>query len=338
MRGIPDARACAMAPPLGEEARIAEEEAVIVWDPATRTEHFIRRAAFWSTSHSFGFLVPTPTTPQLGELPDSIYRGLGEQIRPEVRHEGGKVSLGSWLLEACMLTAARKGAVDGAAPPVRVIQAARVAGFDATTLEADAPDALAGWLGQHGFAATPALTAWLARYVTDKWKLTAFVVATDQAQGNSFEIATRAVDMAFHTDRPFYPYREPEAQPRPEPQDRVLRVYFLSNARYAATLGDQPWSARVIHAGPLAGLPAELAPLAGDHPFATVFIDDRSPRRGLEELYFAPSADTSRVRQPPIVITDRPRFVIPIEGIAIAFVWIARWLARRRRRARVHTL
>ena len=70
LRSIPDAAACATAPPRGEEVQIAEEEAVIVWDPATRTEHFIRRASFHSTARTFGFLLPTPTTPTLGELPD----------------------------------------------------------------------------------------------------------------------------------------------------------------------------------------------------------------------------------------------------------------------------
>jgi antitoxin (DNA-binding transcriptional repressor) of toxin-antitoxin stability system len=52
LRGIPDADACATAPPRGEEVQIAEEEAVITWDPATRTEHFIRRASFHSTARA----------------------------------------------------------------------------------------------------------------------------------------------------------------------------------------------------------------------------------------------------------------------------------------------
>src|SRR5262245_45994026 len=63
-----EAVACAPAPPRGEEVRIAEEEAIILWDPATRTEHFIRRAQFRSTARAFGFLVPTPATPALGEV------------------------------------------------------------------------------------------------------------------------------------------------------------------------------------------------------------------------------------------------------------------------------
>ena len=55
---------------------------------------------------------------------------------------------------------------------MHVIQTAHVAGFDATTVEADEPEALSAWLGKHGYDASPALTAWLAHYVTDLWKIT----------------------------------------------------------------------------------------------------------------------------------------------------------------------
>jgi uncharacterized protein DUF2330 len=335
--GLPDADACATAPPHGEEVQIAEEEAVIVWDPATHTEHFIRRAAFHSTAHAFGFLVPTPTTPTLEDLPDSIYADLGWGIRPEVRHERGglELSIGSLLFELFALSGRDKG-VDTAAPAIRVIQTARVAGFDAITVEADDPVALTGWLGRNGFAASAELTAWLARYVTDHWKLTAFVISADVAQGQRHDVATRAVHMTFHTDRPFYPYREPAAPPAraapatPGAEPRLLRVFFLSNARYAATLAGQPWAARVLHAAPIEHAPTPLIPLAGARPFATVFVDDSAPRRGSDELYFAPSADPAEVRQ-SVTVVDRNQIMIPVELIlVVAFVAIR--LVRRRRR------
>jgi hypothetical protein len=161
------------------------------------------------------------------------------------------------------------------------------------------------------------------------------VVATDQTDGNRFEVATRAVKMTFRTDRPLYPYREPSPPATPAAPDanRLLRVFFLSNTRYAATLGDQPWSAQVLYAGKIEQLPGELAPLAGDRPFATVFADERSPRRGVDELYFAESADASEIRQPPIVIIGPHEIVIPIEGLAlISFLVIG--LVRRRRGGR----
>jgi Uncharacterized protein conserved in bacteria (DUF2330) len=340
LRGIPDADACATAPPHGEEVQIAEEEAVIVWDPATHTEHFIRRAAFHSTARAFGFLVPTPTTPALEDLPDSIYESLGWAIRPEVRHERGglELSIGSFLFELCAARMSAKG-IETAAPAVRVIQTARVAGFDAITVEADDPVALTGWLGRNGFATSAELTAWLARYVTDHWKLTAFVISTDAAQGERHDVATRAVHMTFHTDQPFYPYREPagptaQAAPAtPGAAPRSLRVFFLSSARYAATLAGQPWAARVLHAAPIADPPVELVPLAGPRPFATVFVDDSAPRRGVDELYFAPSADPAEVRQ-SVTVVDHNQLMIPVELILVVAFLAIRLVRRRRARRR----
>lgn len=346
-----DAAACAPAPPEGQEVRIAEEEAIILWDPATRTEHFIRKARFQSTSRAFGFLVPTPTTPQLGEVSDSAFWSMADRIKPEVRYEREtKLRISPLMLEACNSTMMSKGGdmeTSGAptASAVRVIATAHVAGFDATTLEADDAGALAAWLDARGFATTPALTAWLARYVSQKWQLTAFVVATDERDPRpQYELATRAVRMSFQTDRPFYPYREPGAEAAPAtpsrepegPGSRILRVHFLSTERHAATLAGAPWSARVPFAAPIGAPLAELAGL-GDHlRHATVFVDESYPRRGIDEVYFAPSADRAEVRPPVIVIQEPDVILIPAElvGLALAgVVLLVRWRIRRRRRA-----
>lgn len=333
-----EAAACAPAPPEGQEVQIAAEEAIILWDPATRTEHFIRRAQFRATTRAFGFLVPTPTTPQLGEVSDGVFASMADRIRPEVRHEREtKIRPSALLLEACMVMSggdAQEASTAAAPDAVRVLATARVAGFDATTVEADDAGALSAWLGQHGFAATPTLTAWLERYVAQKWKLTAFVVATDEADAQPrYDVATRTVRMSFQADRPFYPYREPAAEPaRASYADRVLRVHVLSTERYAATLADKPWFARVLYAAPIEpGLP-ELAGL-GDHlRFATTFVDESNPRPATDELYFAPSPDRTLVRQPPIVITEPNDIVIPLDLLALAL--LITFVIVRRRRAR----
>src|SRR5207237_170781 len=105
---------------------IAEEEALIIWDPATKTEHFIRRAAFRSTARQFGFLVPTPTKPELSEVDDSIFDTLADVIRPPVKYVAEPTyKPGSWCIEACLLGDA-KSAKDDARAPVRVIATAHV--------------------------------------------------------------------------------------------------------------------------------------------------------------------------------------------------------------------
>jgi hypothetical protein len=331
----PNAQACATAPPRGAEVAIAEEEALIVWDPATRTEQFIRRARFSSTANSFGFLVPTPTVPKLDEVPDHVFYRLADAIRPAIVTDtaGFDVQPISLLWAACLVGATKgDGAMVTTAPAVRVISVAHVAGFDATTLEADDATALAAWLAGHGFESTPALTQWLDRYVKDRWKLTAFVVASDEKEGTSFDLATRAVRMTFQTERPFYPYREPAAEPAPAPggTDRTLRVFFVADQRYQAMVAQIPWHARVLHSAPI-DADGELATAIGSHRMATVFVDDVSPRKGIDELYFYPSTSTVDVRQPPIVIHDPTRILIPVDLIVVLGL-IGYAIMRRRRR------
>ena len=38
----------------------ADQSVILIWDAATRTEHFIRKASFKSAGDELGFVVPTP--------------------------------------------------------------------------------------------------------------------------------------------------------------------------------------------------------------------------------------------------------------------------------------
>src|SRR5687767_13907289 len=68
--------ACAVAPPDNHPVAIADESAIIVWDAATKTQHFIRRASFNTEAPDFAFLVPTPTRPALAEADDKAFEHL----------------------------------------------------------------------------------------------------------------------------------------------------------------------------------------------------------------------------------------------------------------------
>lgn len=343
-----DAEACAPAPPRGEEVRIVGEEALIVWDEASKTETFVRRAGFRSTAKTFGFLVPTPDKPELGVVEASMFDALGWRIRPEVREvtEGTHVSLSSFFLT--MFSRSLKSAPDEASAtavaPVRVLQEAKVAGFDATVLEADDPEALAAWLGKNGFDSSSELTEWLTPYVEKKWKMTAFKLdGSLDASASSQALQTGAVRMTFHTDRPFYPYREPRAREGETklaksgqaPDSRTLRVFFVSDDKVDGKLGDTPWSAKVLHAARVQDLPAPVEALAGRARFLTVFTDDSFPRRGTDEVFFDNASDPTEVKQPPI-IQKRPREIaIPFElGFVVAGV-VVLLVSLRRQRARL---
>lgn len=276
------ARACAtaygrdLAPP-----RVRGEEALIVFDSTSRTEHFVRKASFEGAPEKFGFLVPTPSRPTLEEADQLVFRRLAAIFsRPLPRTGGGGGSL--------------RSAPRSRPPMVTVVEERVVAGMQATVLTATDAAALSAWLGQNGFAGRPALTAWLAPYVRQGFYVTAFRYDAG-SQGTPLE--TRAVRLSFETDRPFYPYAEPRDAPETTARRFVLSV--VSDARVAGTVGGRRWGARTGFAGRLTNAESLLRGAVPDPSrFANAFMttfEEPSSARGRGDLYFDRARDQSAV-------------------------------------------
>lgn len=304
---------CMMIAPLinGKPTRveIAQESAIILWDAATKTEHFIRRSSFQSDTPNFGFLVPTPTQPELAEADNKSFPLLEKVTAPKIvlvpAPRGG--AFGGGL---------GGGAAPGGPPPVEVLELKRVAGFDAAVLEARDADALNKWLKDNGYQSSPHVARWLEPYIANKWIITAFKIATKEPGAKA--IHTSALRMSFKTEKPFYPYREPATQRDPDTAprgDRLLRVYFIGDKRVGGVVGESGafpgttvWSNKMTDADRtklLALLKVEAGVPAGPWHL-TEFEDRSSPRPGTDELYFAASNNQSTVTRPPVT-----RFVNP---------------------------
>jgi hypothetical protein len=340
------AAACAPAPPPGVVVSIAEESALIVWDEKAKREHFIRRAQFRTTGREFGFLVPTPGKPELAEVKDDIFDQLEQATKPAVVYEEGLrgVEPTALCLGLFLLRGASKFEAATAVAPVRVLDAQRVAGYDAVVLEADDPGALAAWLEDHGYAARPELTAWLTPYVAQKWKITAFKIAGD---AGATALGTAAVRMSFATDRPFYPYREPVDQrenlPAGAPRDRLLRVFFVGPGRVEGAIGSAAgrpgaakgaWPGRTVWSDRIeAGQAVVTLPVsAPEGSWLTMFEDRASPRPGTDDLFFAPTRGPA-VKPPPVVIDRTTKVPLPLDVLGGGALAVALWLRRRRNRA-----
>jgi hypothetical protein len=302
----PRARGCAVAPPKNKQVLMANESALIIWDAASKTQHFIRRATFDATTGDFGFLVPTPTKPTLEEADDELFSTLARITEPKVVTKPRPSSFG------CGCGGAPAGRALKAPGSVRVLDEKRVAGHDAVVLEADKADDLSKWLKEHGYEFAPALTEWVKPYVEKGWKITAFRIATDL--GDKKHVGTSAVRMTFKTDQPFYPYREP-AEPKDAKRDprevRVLRVFFAAKDRVTGTLGEKEkawpavtaWSNQLEEGQrekllELAKLPAETSPATW---WLTEFEDLSMPRPGEADVYFSSSEDQAPVEREPVV-------------------------------------
>jgi hypothetical protein len=237
------ARACCALGRLGEPVVNADQTVLLIWDPATKTEHFIRKASFKAEGGDFGFLVPTPSRPQLSESGNAAFPALAAITRPRVQSTGGPSF--SCSAPARSVTAA----------PVRVIEEKEVAGFHATVLAASSATALTGWLKTNGYHYSPEVEAWAAPYIRDGWMLTALRVSKRSDAQRENTVQASALRISFHTERPIFPYREPDSRAAAKSlgtASRLLRLYFISDARYEGALdGTHGWSGKPVWSGGL---------------------------------------------------------------------------------------
>lgn len=290
--------ACATAWPRGGQVRIATESALIIWDESSKTQHFIRRASFETRLPYFGFLVPTPAKPELAEVPDELFRQLEDWTKPEtqVKTVFHEVHL------TCSASAIKQSG------QVEVLARQHVAGYDAVVLKANDAQALQAWLAEHNYDLRPGLPEWLEPYIKAGWIITAFQVTKTDKEDD--RLSTQGVRMSFHTDRPFFPYREPTDSSEGPRDRRLLRLFVVSGQRMQGDLDEKGthWPGKAVWAKPLTEdqwhrLTALFDGRQVRFPagaWLTVFDDDSSPRPGSAELWFSPSPDQGMLQREPI--------------------------------------
>jgi hypothetical protein len=300
------ALACCPAPLHDRWVVNADQSVIIIWDAATQTQHFIRKANFKTDGDHFGFLVPSPSQPELSESGNEAFPYLSEVTAPEVVRRLGMPRLGC----GAMVSSAPGGAPSLS---VHVLEEKLVAGFHAAVLEASSADALVGWLKEHGYAYSPEIAAWARPYVEAGWKITALKVAKEAREETGREsktVAASSLRMSFKTDRPLFPYREPDTKRAAESLHavrRTLRIYFIAEARYKGELTrTTPWTGRVVWSSKLnpeqraktlalLKLPANTGPAAW---WLTEFEDNWPYRVAPADLTFVRDPDQRTVKRP----------------------------------------
>jgi hypothetical protein len=201
---IPTAPACCPAPPSGHPVVNADQTVILLWDPASKTEHFIRRASFKSEAEDFGFLVPSPTRPNLDESGNEAFPCVQKLTEPEKK----KATRPSGIACGCSSVApAGRSLGEYPLPEVRVLEEKVVAGFKASVLEADTTDVLVRWLKDNGYAFSPEVAAWAKPYVEKGWKITALKIAKREDGKKDEGVTASALRMSFKTELPLFPYR-----------------------------------------------------------------------------------------------------------------------------------
>jgi hypothetical protein len=328
------ATACCPTPPQGKPIVNADQSVIVIWDAENKTQHFIRKASFKGEADDFGFLIPSPTKPELAEAGNEAFPMLEKLTEPPARRPVGGMPFGCGVTRGTSLGETRQA--------VRVLDEKLVAGFNAAVLEADSAGALVEWLSKNGYNYSPQIEAWAKPYVDGGWKITALKVAKADNDKAKPVVTASALRMSFRTDRPLFPYREPDygnTAVQVQAKERLLRIYFIAEARYEGQLTrDNPWTGKVAWAGRvsdadrkrvLASL--QLPPDAGPDRWYMTEFEDRWPYKvAPADVYFSRSREQKDVRRVASAGSARSIDLMPIAivGLLLSLPVITR--ARRR--------
>jgi hypothetical protein len=334
-RPAPIPACCAVSFP-GKYAVNADQTVIIIWDKDTQTQHFIRQASFKSDGNDLGFLVPSPTQPELSESGNEAFPHLGKLTEPETIKQSRPLNLGC----GCS-TMSSRNLSEPMPGGVNVLDEKRVAGFNASVLEATSADALVKWLNEHGYAFSPEVQAWAKPYIDAGWKITALRVAKDPGTTDRQSVSAAALRMSFRTDRPLFPYREPDPKDQLAALDvkkRLLRIYFIGEARYRGEFTpDKPWTGEVAWADKISAADRtkllemfHLPPTTGPVQWWLTEFEDNWPYRAAPaDVAFVRDKEQGVVHRPPTIQYVSASFPFDITAIALATVLFVPPLVRR---------
>jgi hypothetical protein len=80
--------ACCAVSTLNRIVQFGAQTNIIVWDPVSKTEHFVRNAQFTTDAKDFGFIAPTPTKPTLSKASRGAFETLA-RLQPVTKSTSG---------------------------------------------------------------------------------------------------------------------------------------------------------------------------------------------------------------------------------------------------------
>lgn len=291
----PAAHACAVfsrKPPGAKQAEqpsLTREKVLIIHDADRAQQHFIREVAFRKADQPFGFVVPTPTRPEVAEVEHSPFPELRKHFRFEQQPRStSKNAIGS---------------DDKSARGVEVMSVDKVGSFTAFVLAATDAAALSTWLKDNELSNTPATEQWLDHYVRMGFYYVAMRYDPPSKAEADAAIVAETIRISFATPVAYYPYFEPSASAASSEQ-RLLELWYVGSdpvvpvTRIEADAGSVSWAnpfqpgqqfdssrGRTSLEAALADELEQLLP-AGDLVVQT-FQDQKRSRDGFHDVLFA---------------------------------------------------
>lgn len=212
---------------------LVDEKVIIVWNPVRKLQHFVRQASFEGDATNFGFIVPTPSDPEVAVANAKAFARMAALVPREALEP----SAGEW---------ATAGTPPGG---VNVIRETRVGDYMAAILQASDGESMVGWLKKNGYQSRPAMVGWLDHYAKQNWYFAALKFVREP---DSVDSKTTALRISFKTDIPHYPYKMP-TDTWPSGHVRPLALYFIGPevAQGVYRGSSDRWEAERVWAGAL---------------------------------------------------------------------------------------
>jgi hypothetical protein len=306
----PFSSACAC---IGFEAKMASQENLIVWDQEKGIEHFIRRATFGARGERLGFVAPTPSIPELGEIDNQLFNIATDIATRNFYSEENLAALGDIPI--------RTGAPE-------IVQTSKIAGYKAVTLRASNKKEIEQWIKENKLESFSGLSDWFDFYIEKNWYLTFFLVEKDP---RSESFGTGTVRMSFKTVKPFNPYYVPKQN-----WDKFakLRLYFISQTPYMPERDFDMREMKQLYVQFRLSQPAfdlllknmEGVNVSFQRPIMYALEDSDFANSETDDLYFAPSSSNGIRDEVPHDYEPKSvkKYLLPgviigsIVGIAIA--------------------
>lgn len=275
---------------------LAVERTLLIWDKENKTEDFIREARFEQANQTFGFVVPTPTKPEVFAVKDAPFERLARKMPFQ---EAASTGRGMGAIEG---SGGGKGALDLPEPPVLVLAQQRIGSFTAFTLQASEAGAFDKWLSDNGFAVPDEAKAWLKHYIDLKFYFVAFKY--DGKPGATKGMTSETVRIRFATPKPYYPYMDAT---NPKGSDllrsRLLVGWTVTREAMvdvsATSMKDPRWSRAWARSPAFSSnakevaeaLGSELAAIApkADTLIVAPFRDEKRSREGYGDVLLVPA-------------------------------------------------
>lgn len=304
----------------GRRPSLAYEQSLIVFDEAKQREHFVREVAFRRTSEPFGFVVPTPSRPEVAKVAASPFGRLRSAFAFEEPGEG--LGFGGGI-----------GRLGGGGAPgrgVTVLDVKRVGSFTAFVLAADDEAALGTWLGENGFVTSKEAEPWLRHYVTRRFFFVAMryeppaggapatseprrapdpLADTPATPPPSASTTSETIRISFDTPLPYYPYFEPDRPAGTDGGDgRLLEVWLVTRGLHAPVAARRTADGATTWGRPMAegrryapatrttledALDAEKGLLGAGDLTVQRFMDQKTSRQGWGDVVFVPRSPTT---------------------------------------------